>query len=98
VTRFRAAIRVSPGARQDAVGGARPPSRAGEGQVLVVRVRARPVDGAATLAAERALAAALGLPAHRVRVVRGATSREKLVEVVDPPEDLGDRWAALLSR
>ncbi len=96
MTRFRAAIRVSPGAREDAVGGSRPPSRPGEGPVLVVRVRARPVDGAATLAAERVLAAALGLPSHQVSVVRGATSRDKLIEVTDPPDDLPDRWEALL--
>jgi uncharacterized protein YggU (UPF0235/DUF167 family) len=54
------------------------------------------VDGAATAAAERALAEALGLRPRQVRVVRGATTRDKLVEVSEPPADLTDRWARLL--
>lgn len=99
MTSFRAAIRVQPGARADRVGGAAPQAtpRAGELPALVVRVRARPVEGAATAAAERAVAAALGLPARRVKVVRGATSRDKLIEVAHPPEDIESRWAALLA-
>jgi uncharacterized protein YggU (UPF0235/DUF167 family) len=96
VTPFRAAIRVRPAARQDAVGGRAATSRPADPPVLEVRVRARPVEGAATAAAERALAAALGLRPRQVRVVRGATSRDKLVEVADPPADLPSRWAALL--
>jgi uncharacterized protein YggU (UPF0235/DUF167 family) len=59
-------------------------------------VRARPVEGAATAAAEGALAQALGLRRRQVRVIRGATSRDKLVEITDPPTDLPTRWAALL--
>lgn len=99
---FRAAIRVQPGARRDSVGGAaaggRPASgpHAADPPVLLVRVRARPVEGAATAAAERAVADALGLRPRLVRVVRGATSRDKLIEVSDPPPDIAERWAALL--
>ena len=44
-------------------------------------MRARPIEGAATAAAERVLAEALGLRPRQVRVVRGATSRDKLVEI-----------------
>lgn len=95
---FRAAIRVRPAARQDAVGGRAPTSRPGDPPVLEVRVRARPVEGAATAAAERALAEALGVRPRQVRVIRGATSRDKLVEIADPPADLPTRWAALLER
>ncbi len=96
---FRAAIRVQPGARIAAVGGPAPtPSgRAGDSPALLVRVRARPVEGAATAAAERAVAEALGVPARRVRVVRGQTTRDKLIEVTDPPEDIRQRWARLLA-
>ena len=93
----RAVIHVRPGARVDRVGGSVPASRDGEADRLVVQVRARPVEGAATAAAERVLAAALGLRPRQVRVVRGATSRDKLVEIGDPPPDLAARWAALLA-
>jgi uncharacterized protein len=98
--RFRGGIRVQPGARRDEVGGTAPVSgaRAGAPAVLLVRVRARPVEGAATTAAERAIAAALGVRAGQVHVVRGATSREKLIEVTDAPADIGQRWAGLLAR
>ena len=96
MTSFRAAIRVRPGARLDGVGGRAPAARPTDPPVLEVRVRARPVEGAATEAAERVLAHALGLRPRQVRVVRGATSRDKLVEVLEPPADMSARWAALL--
>jgi uncharacterized protein len=94
---FRAAIHVRPGARVDRAGGAVPAARPGQPAALVVRVRARPVAGAATVAAERVLAEALGLRPRQVRVVRGASARDKLVEVEHPPADLADRWATLLA-
>ena len=53
---------------------------------------------AATAAAERAIAHALGLRPRQVRVVRGATTRNKLVEISDPPADLAGRWDELLDR
>lgn len=95
---FRAAIRVRPGSNREGVGPATAAvaGRATELPPLEVRVRARPVEGAATSAAERVLAAALGLRPRQVRVIRGQTSRDKLVEVADPPPDIGDRWIALL--
>ena len=95
---FRAAIHVRPGGRADRVGGRAPASRPGERPALLVAVRARPVEGAASAAAERALADALGVRPRQVRIVRGATTRDKLVEVIDPPADIADRWAALLDR
>ena len=92
---YRSAIRVRPGARTDRAAGPAPGS--GPAPVLEVRVRARPVEGAATEAAERVLAAALGVRPRQVRVVRGATTRDKLIEVSDPPPDIAARWAALLA-
>jgi uncharacterized protein YggU (UPF0235/DUF167 family) len=71
----RVTVRVRPGAGQTAVGGSY-----GDGR-LVVRVAARAVDGAATEAALAALADALGLRRRDVRLVTGATSRTKVVDL-----------------
>lgn len=88
----RVAIRVRPGASRTAVGGCYPGPR---GDALVVAVTARAVDGRATDAAMRAVAAALGVRPAAVRLVSGATSRDKIV-VVDPaPVDISDRLSAL---
>lgn len=81
----RVAVRVRPGASRTAVGG-----RYGA-EALVVAVTARAVEGAATEAALRALAEALGVRRGALRLVSGATSRDKVVEVADPPGDLGAR-------
>ena len=71
---MRLEIRVRPGAARARVGG----EHAGR---LVVAVHERAVDGRATQAALDAVARALGVPPRRVRLVRGATSRDKLLEV-----------------
>jgi uncharacterized protein (TIGR00251 family) len=85
----RVAIRVRPGASRTAVGGL-------HGDRLVVAVTARAVDGAATEAALRALADALGVRPRHVSLVSGATSRDKLVEVADEAvEDLASRLDGL---
>lgn len=69
----RLAVRVTPGAREEAVSIA-------DGRVLV-KVRAKPEDGKATLAVLTLLAQALGVAVSRVEMLRGATSREKLVRI-----------------
>ncbi|MBO9554272.1 DUF167 domain-containing protein [Cellulomonas sp.] len=82
---MRLAVRVRPGASRTSVGGL-------HGDRLVVAVTARAVDGAATEAALRALAEALGVRPRHVTLVSGATSRDKLVEVADDAvDDLADR-------
>lgn len=69
----RLAIRVSPGSSRDAV-------ELAEGKLLV-RVRARAVDGQANEAVLALVARALGLAPSRVRLLRGAAGREKLLQV-----------------
>lgn len=86
----RVAIRVRPGSSRTAVGG-----RYGDG-ALVVAVTARAVEGAANEAALRALAAALGVRRRAVRLVSGATRRDKVIEVADPRDDVADRLDRLL--
>ncbi|MCL4866026.1 MAG: DUF167 domain-containing protein [Gemmatimonadales bacterium] len=51
------------------------------GDALKIRLAAPPVDGAANAALVRWLAEVLDVPAGAVTVVRGATSRRKVVEV-----------------
>ncbi|MCD0450837.1 DUF167 domain-containing protein [Actinocorallia sp. API 0066] len=70
----RLAIRVGPGAARTKVGGAR-------GDALVVKVAARAVEGKATEAALEAVAKALGVRRRDVRLVSGATSRDKVLEI-----------------
>ena len=54
-----------------------------QGEVLRVRVTAPPVGGAANTALVRLLAEALDVPKGALRIVRGATGREKVVAVAD---------------
>jgi uncharacterized protein YggU (UPF0235/DUF167 family) len=92
----RLAVRVRPGASRTRVGG-RYGEPAPDGMApLVVAVSARAVDGAATEAVLRAVAEALGVRPRQVVLVRGATTRDKLLEVLDPPADLRDRLLSLL--
>jgi uncharacterized protein YggU (UPF0235/DUF167 family) len=85
---LRLTVAVHPGAREDGVSFS-------EDGTLAVSVRARPVDGQANTAVERTLAAALGLRPRQVRIVVGATSRRKIVEIDLPGRDvLRDRLRA----
>jgi uncharacterized protein len=70
----RLAVRVQARARRDEIAG----ERAGS---LLVRVTAPPVEGKANVAVCRLIAKRLGLAPGRVAVVRGASSRDKLVEI-----------------
>ena len=69
----RLALRVTPGARSEAI-------ELGEG-VLQVKVRAKPDDGKANRAALELLADALGVGVSRLDLLRGATGRDKLVQL-----------------
>ncbi|NKJ00072.1 DUF167 domain-containing protein [Novosphingobium sp. SG707] len=69
----RLAVKVTPGARSEGV-------EIVEGRLLV-KVRAKPEDGKATEAVIELVAQALGIGSSRVTLLRGATSREKLLSI-----------------
>jgi uncharacterized protein YggU (UPF0235/DUF167 family) len=69
----RLALRVTAGARTEAL-------EIAQG-VLLVRVRAKPKDGEANEAVLALLSQALGIATSRLRMLRGATGRDKLVQV-----------------
>jgi uncharacterized protein YggU (UPF0235/DUF167 family) len=89
------AIRVKPGASRARIGGA---YEGPHGTALVVAVTAPAVDGRATEAALRAVAAALGVRASDVSLRHGTSSRDKLIEVADPPADFEERLRVLLGQ
>jgi len=87
-------IRVHPGASRATV--AAEPAQAGDArrsqsQVLGVWVHQRAAAGKATEAALAAVAAAAGVRRASVRLVTGARSRLKIIEITDPPADLAQR-------
>jgi hypothetical protein len=88
--RLRFEVRVRPGASRTRVGGR-------HGDALVVAVTARAVDGKATEAALRAVADALGVRHREVRLVTGATSRTKVVEISDAGAAVAAALEALLT-
>jgi uncharacterized protein (TIGR00251 family) len=87
---MRVTVRVRPRSSRREVGG----SYAG---ALVVAVREPAVDGRATAAALDALAEAFGVPRRSVRLVTGASSRQKVVEVTGDETVLAQSLTALLA-
>ncbi|HEY0958956.1 MAG TPA: DUF167 family protein [Novosphingobium sp.] len=69
----RLAVRVTPGARIEAL-------EIAEGRLLA-KVRVKPEDGKANAAVLALLAEALDIAPSRLDLLRGATSREKLVRI-----------------
>lgn len=71
---IRFAVRVQPRASRSETCGI-------HGGALKVRLQAPPVDGAANEALVELVAELLRIPRRQVRIVAGATSRSKVVEV-----------------
>ena len=85
---MRIAIRVRPGSPRPGVGGE-------HDGALVVRVSAQAVDGKATEAALTAVAKAFAVRRAAVRLVSGATSRTKIIDIdTDAPHILTTLLAA----
>ena len=90
---MRILLRVRPGASRTAVGGR---YDGPAGPALVVAVAARAVEGQATKAVLEAVAAAFGVRRSAVTLVRGATSRDKVVAVEGEESDIRPRFEQLL--
>jgi uncharacterized protein YggU (UPF0235/DUF167 family) len=91
---MRILLRVKPGASRTAVGGR---YDGPAGPALIVAVTARAVEGQATKAVLAAVAAAFDVRPSAVTLVRGATSRDKLVEISGTDTDLNPKLQTLLS-
>lgn len=78
---FELAVKVQPRASKNEAGGL-------VGQELRVRVTAPPVDDAANEAVVRLLAEVLHCPRGAVQLVRGRTSRHKVIQItgIDPEQ------------
>ena len=70
----RITVRVTPGAREDAVVG-------WQGEALRIHVRAQAERGKANDAVCRLIATALGLPGSSIGIVGGATTRRKILHI-----------------
>ena len=93
---MRVTVRVKPGASRTKVGGQYGEPSAGQGAVLIVFVAQRAVDGAATEGVLKAVAKAFGLRRADVDLVRGHTSRTKVLELRGDEQGLATRLAELL--
>ena len=70
-------LHVQPGAKRTEVAGR-------HGEALKIRLAAPPVDGKANGELLRYLADAFGVPLRNVRLVRGESSRRKVVRIARP--------------
>jgi uncharacterized protein YggU (UPF0235/DUF167 family) len=93
---MRVSVRVKPGASRTKVGGQYGEAPGGRAAVLIVRVGARAVEGAATEATLLAVAEAFGLRRADVDLVSGPTSRTKVLELRGDEQGLSTRLAQLL--
>ena len=88
----RLVVRAKPGSRKESVTVA---ALEGESEVVVVRVRARAVDGAANTAVVKAVAAALGVRRTAITMTVGTRSRTKHLDIDADPQHVAAAVAAL---
>ena len=89
------ALRVTPRGGRDGIDGIE--TLANGRNVMKVRVRAIAEGGEANRAVTELLAKALGVPKAKVRLLSGATSRQKQVAVDGDPKSLGEALRVLTS-
>lgn len=85
-------VRATPRGGRDAVDGVAALSDGRE--VLKVRVRVAPEDGAATSAVAKVVAAAAGVSVSQVRLTSGATARVKTFRIAGDGPSLATKLAA----
>lgn len=91
---LRLAVRLTPRAGADALGGLR---EAAPGRMcLLARVTAAPAAGAANAALVALVARSLGVPKSAVTLATGETSRLKTLEIAGDPARLAAALAALV--
>ena len=78
-------LHVQPGAKRTEVAGL-------HGDAVKVRLAAPPVDGKANAELMRYLADTFGVPLRNVTLVRGETSRQKIVRVAAPARRPDTAW------
>ena len=78
-------VKVMPRAQRDEIVGV-------ENGALKIRLNAPPVEGRANEASIELIAHALGVPRAGVEIVRGASSRHKVVRVRGVPTEKIKRW------
>lgn len=93
---MRVSVRVKPGASRTKVGGQYGDGSDDQGAVLIVFVAQRAVDGAATAGVLAAVAKAFGLRRADVELVKGLTTRTKVLELRGDEHALAARLAELL--
>ena len=64
------------------------------GTALGIKLKAPPVDGKANQALREVIAEALGVPKSAVSIVRGESSRLKVIEVAGVSEEAVQDWIA----
>jgi uncharacterized protein (TIGR00251 family) len=79
------ALHVQPGSRRTQVAGR-------HGDALKIRVAAPPVEGKANAELLRFLGAAFGVPARRIELVSGDSSRAKVVRITAPSRRPDREW------
>ena len=77
-------LHIQPGAKKTEIAGL-------HGDALKIRLAAPPVDGKANAALTAFVAERLGVAKSAVTLKSGQTSRRKVLEVTDPPADIGQR-------
>ena len=86
---FRIAVQVSPNARKSEIASA--------GDVLRIRLQAKPVDGKANEALIQFIAKKLRIPRKNIVISHGLSSKRKLLEVFLPESTLEEIEKRLLS-